>query len=779
MNKKIGKHSNKNGNKGKSMKLMAAAMAVVITAGAAGICGYQRNVITAKASEVNVEELQSVAESALETDGEKPESVSDADGGEMNAAEEENAVKKEESVYVKADSTGNIKNTTVTEWIKNPGSGQLADVSELEDIENIKGEEAYQASGDSVLEWQSEGNDIYYQGTTKKELPVGVKVSYKLNGKTISAEDLKGKDGKVEIHIQYSNDSKVKVDVGGKEEEMFTPFTMITAMMLPTDEYQNVEIDHGRVFSDADKDIVVGLGFPGLSENLNLTDGEFDFELPKEVTITADVKHASVGPTITVASTDFLQDLDVEGMDGFDDLSDSIADLKDATNQLADGTKEAAGGAGELSAGAAALSDGTNALKNGTEKLAGGAGALKNGADNLAEGAGTLKNGIDTLDQKSGELIMGVQTLGEGIHSYTQGVQNLADAMDTSGLTEGSTQVADGAQAVHAGLQNLADGLGIAAPTGITEQVCGEAAAIQESLAGLENAIGNLSAKAQVIDNGGADVCCDVIGLEGYLTTVLSDPDAAGSAAAQIQQYFTAAGTDASAVAEVVGEDEALAQIQSIRGMAETMRADASASSNQIAGLMGQLQGALYGTSQQPGLIPASSQVAAGAGSVHAGIQQVQQGVHDLQSYNDMLSGGAAALLQGGEQLAGGVSQLSAGADALNSGAGALADGVTTLNSGSRTLLEGINTLDGGAAALADGANALADGNQALADGMAEYKAEAIDKLTDLFDGDISRARNRLKAMADLGKSYQSFAGLSPEMSGTTKFIIETEGIGE
>lgn len=374
---------------------------------------------------------------------------------------------------------------------------------------------------------------------------------------------------------------------------------------------------------------------------------------------------------------------------------------------------------------------------------------------------------------------MGVQTLGEGINSYTQGVQNLADAVDTSGLAEGSTQVADGAQAVQAGLQNLADGLGIASPMGITEQVCAEAAAIQESLAGLEYTIGNLSAQAQVIDNGGAGIQCDVTGLEGYLTTVLSDPAAAGSAAAQIQQYFTAAGTDATAVAEVVGEDEAFAQIQSIRGMTERMQADAVTGSNQIAGLMGQLQGALYGTAQQPGLIPASSQVAAGAGSVHTGIRQVQQGIHDLQSYNDLLSGGAAALLQGGEQLAGGVSQLSAGAAALNSGAGDLAEGAAALNSGSGTLLEGIHTLDGGAAALADGANALAEGNQALADGMAEYKAEAIDKLTDLFDGDITRARDRLKAMSNLGKSYQSFAGLSSEMSGTTKFIIETEGIDE
>ena len=761
-------------NKNKNMKLMAAAMAVVITAGAAGTCGYQRNVITAKAADVDTKELQEVAETALDTDREETK----------EASAEEILAGKEESVYIKADSTGNVKNTTVTEWIKNPGNGKLSDVSELDDIENIKGDETYQVSADAGLDWQSEGNDIYYQGTTKKELPVGVKISYKLDGKDISAKDLKGKDGKVEIHIQYSNTSKALVDVGDKKEEMFTPFTMITAMMLPADEYQNVEIDHGKVISDADKEIVIGLGFPGISENLKLTDGDFDFDLPEEVTITADVKNASVGPTITVASTDFLQDLDFDDMDDFDDLNDSIEELEDATNQLVDGSKEAADGAGELANGAGTLADGTGTLKNGAGELAGGTESLKDGAKELADGAGSLKNGIDTLNSKSGELIAGVQTLSEGITSYTEGVQKLADGINTpdpqtgASLVSGSAQLADGAKGVNAGLQQLASSLGLA-PTGISEQISNEAAGISASLDGLETAIENISAQAQVTDNGGASVQCDMAGLEGYLSTVLNDPETAGSVAAQIQQYFSATSNNAAAVAEVTGEGEALVQVQAIQSMAENMRADANANADQMTVLMQQLQGALYGNAQTPGLIPASGQVAAGAASVNNGILRVQKGVNDLQGYNDALSGGAAELLQGGQQLAGGVGQLAVGANALNNGAGALVDGAGTLNSGAGTLLEGVNTLHSGASALADGAKTLADGNRALADGMAEYKTEAIDKLTDLFDGDISKAKDRLKAMSELGKEYKSFAGISSEMSGSTKFIIETEGVEE
>ncbi len=40
------------------------------------------------------------------------------------------------------------------------------------------------------LTWQADGSDIYYQGTTDKELPVTVKLTYYLDGKEISPEDL-------------------------------------------------------------------------------------------------------------------------------------------------------------------------------------------------------------------------------------------------------------------------------------------------------------------------------------------------------------------------------------------------------------------------------------------------------------------------------------------------------------------------------------------------------------------------------------------------------------
>ena len=97
------------------------------------------------------------------------------------------AVYKEETVYVNADATGTIDEVTVSNWLKNSGSvsGSLTDASTLKDIKNVKGDETFKASGDT-LTWNTDGEDIYYQGTTDQDLPVSVKLTYYLDGKEIS-----------------------------------------------------------------------------------------------------------------------------------------------------------------------------------------------------------------------------------------------------------------------------------------------------------------------------------------------------------------------------------------------------------------------------------------------------------------------------------------------------------------------------------------------------------------------------------------------------------------
>ena len=122
---------------------------------------------------------------------------------------------KEETVYVNADAAGNTDEITVSNWLKNSGdvSGKLTDKSTLNDIKNVKGDETFEQDG-SNLTWNTEDKDIYYQGTTNKDLPVSMEIKYYLDGVQVSPSDLGGKSGHLKIEVNYTNNVKNKTKVG-------------------------------------------------------------------------------------------------------------------------------------------------------------------------------------------------------------------------------------------------------------------------------------------------------------------------------------------------------------------------------------------------------------------------------------------------------------------------------------------------------------------------------------------------------------------------------------
>jgi AraC-like DNA-binding protein len=286
------------------------------------------------------------------------------------ATGEDAAVSKEETVYVNANADGSEDQITVSNWLKNAGTEKnLKDESELKDIKNVKGDEEFTQSGNE-LTWQTDGEDIYYQGTTTKEPPVSVKFTYYLDGKEIKPDDLAGKSGKLKIKVDYTNNTKTTVDINGKKETMYTPFVLMTGMILPQDTFSNVKIDNGKVISDGSRNIVIGFGMPGLQESLglnsdsleDLVSGDSDFELPESLEITADVENFSLDSTFTVALDDVLDTIDTDNITGYDDLKDALSDLEDAAMELVDGSK--------------ALSDGVDTLKDSYKELDDGIGTL-------------------------------------------------------------------------------------------------------------------------------------------------------------------------------------------------------------------------------------------------------------------------------------------------------------------------------------------------------------------------------------------------------------------
>ena len=341
-------------------------------------------------------------------------------------------VYKEETVYVNAKASGKTDKVTVSNWLKNSGSvsGDLEDESTLSDIKNVKGDEKYTADGDK-LTWSTDSEDIYYQGTTDKKLPVSVKLKYYLDGKKMKPSELKGKSGHLKITVDYKNNEKKNVSVDGKDTEVYTPFVMMTGMILPNETFSNVTIDNGKIISDGNKNIVVGFGMPGLKDSLNLSSEETDkVTIPESLSIEADVKDFTMSSTYTVALSDLLDDMNMDDIADVDDLQTALDDLEDAALQLVSGSDTLADGAGTLADGVNTYTEGVDTLNAGIQKYLGSNGELSGSVTEYVNGVNKVVKGVQDYTD-------GVNTLADGVSSYVDGEKQLAEG--ASQLTQLST----------------------------------------------------------------------------------------------------------------------------------------------------------------------------------------------------------------------------------------------------------------------------------------------------------------------------------------------------
>lgn len=326
----------------------------------------------------------------------------------------DNDADKDESVYLISDANGNVNKTIVVDHLKNKDKKDtLEDASNLSDIENVKGKEKFTQSGDK-LTWQAGGKDIYYQGTATEEPPVTQKVTYYLDGKEISPEDLAGKSGKVKIRFDYTNTTSYTETVNGEKQTVSVPFAAITGLVLG-DGFENIEVTNGKAEVSDSSSVVLGYALPGLKDSLGIKDGDLDGDvnIPEYMEMTADVKNFSMPAAMTfvVNASDYVS------TDGIDtsDLDDMINDLKDASTQLQDGSKT-------LAEGTDTLSDGLSTLQSKLGTFASGVGTLQSGLKTYTDGVSTLSGGLNKLNSNVPTLSNGITTLNSSAKSLNDGV---------------------------------------------------------------------------------------------------------------------------------------------------------------------------------------------------------------------------------------------------------------------------------------------------------------------------------------------------------------------
>ena len=686
----------------------------------------------------------------------------------QKAADLQQKISKDETVYVLAGADGSVQKIIVSDWLKNElGSASLTDKSGLSNIENVKGDESYSINGDNMTVWDAQGNDIYYQGDIQKELPVGLTVRYTLNGKAVSPEQLKGQSGKVTIRFDYENRQYETVQINGQNQRIYVPFAMLTGMILDNDTFRNVTVSNGKLVNDGDRTVVVGLAFPGLQENLNLSRDQLS--IPSSVEITADVTDFSLGMTVTLACNDLFSQLGDADL-GSLDAAGSLNKLTDAMDQLLNGSSA-------LYDGLTTLLDKSGELAAGVEELAQGAAAIKAGADSLDEGAAELKAGLADLSEGLNKLSANSAALNGGAEQVFNSLLETATAqIRAKGLTVPDLTIENYAEELNKLIKSLDETTvyenALTQVTAavekqrplITQKVT--AAVRQEVEAKVTAAVkteATTAAQAQVAEN--------VIRTATGMTK--KDYDAA-VAAGQIPQAKQDA-VNAAIQAQLSDPDVQ----KQINATVEAQMASETVKNTIKAQTDAKMQTEkVQATISQNVELQVKKAIAENMASdeVQKQLQAASEGSKTLIALKASLDDYNAFYL-GLLDYTAGVDEAAEGSNELYAGAGDLKDGTAELRAGAAKLYAGVLQLKDGTPALVSGVTQLKDGAMQLSEGLQQLNKEGIQKLTKLLQDDLGDLTARVQATIDVSKDYRSFSGISDDASGQVKFIYRTDEI--
>lgn len=721
------------------------------------------------------------------------------------------AVEKKETSYLILNADGSVQEQITSDWLhSDDGFDAVTDESDLSDIQNLKSDVMPEQSG-NTLKWTTDETDIYYQGKNSAQAPVGVSIEYTLDGKAVTADELKGQSGHLVATVKLTNNTGEEVTVNGKKRTVYTPFFTVAAAVLPSENFKDITTEHGLVESDSKTQVACYLAMPGMKEAVSdlLPDSfdKLDDLMLDTLTLEADVTDCTV-PTFLFAAAPSLSDLDLDEVS--DELGDTMDELTDAIDQLKDGSGALDDAVGTLvesldtfassysqfDAGVDSALNGTQTLANGTENLLENAQLLATKTGELSLGAIQLQNSTAQLaGVMNQQLVPGLVEASEKKTALEDKMTELSGKLETveipdmtalkAQLGAGAEQVFDGAasgaaeaaseaaasNAATAASQKTAEAIkGSVQAASSSEDVTNAAAALttqlyqggysagyQTSKAYVEAALNN--AELGLNEQQKAAILATLEQAEQASTSTPS-AEVIGNVTAQVSGMVTkiASGIDPDAIASVVApqvtEKVAPAVTEKVT-TSEKLAAAKQSAVQQVAAAIPDIN-----TDELKSLMGEFKDLSSQAGEMMDSVDTLTGALYNAENPADTntvvgaanaISDGAAKLGSGASQLATGTSAFATGVGTLDAGTNQLLGGMETLSSSSKTVSNAIGQFQSGGAELKDGTSELSDG-------MTEFSGTINDKLDGFSE--ITDPNSMLARVIDIMKDRtDSFKG--------------------
>lgn len=624
---------------------------------------------------------------------------------------------KRESVYAKLAADGTADKAYVVNHFRVEKAGEITDYGKYESVKNLTNLDELQTK-EGQTDFSVDEGEFYYQGTMEHaELPWNFKITYQLDGKTVSAQDLGGKSGKLKISFSMKENPKA-------QEEFFDNYVAQVSLTLDNEKVKNISAD-GATIADAGGDTQLSFTIlPGKEA---------------EYSVEADVKEFAMSG-FSIAAVPYSMNIDIGDYET-DDPTGQFDELIDATKELNDGMKDLSDGMKELDGNSEALLSGFRELKNGI-------GTLDSNSDTLLDGSAKIQNALSTI---AGSLAQA----------------DFSGMSDLKKLPASLEQLSGGLKNLRSGLEKLKQGFDQSYTA--LDQAMGEASSItlsQEELAALgsgaasdaqagatlKQAYGSLdaavnSALGALPDSSDIQKILDQVnGVDPVLYAKLANLYVQ---AKNLQNTYAEVGPQISSVADGL--------------------TDQSSSTQKLLASYGNLQ-KILGTWNA--VKPAFSSVSAALDGKNG--ESVISGLDSVIGGLDQMSRSLSSSLDGVDiesqmqSLGSGLIQLGNSYSAFHSGLSSYLSGVSSLLDGAGEYQAGLSEYLNGMGEAADGSVTLTDGMKKYSDGVSEIPDKIQEQVDQLMEEYTSTDYNPVSFTDDRNKEIQS-----------VQFVISTEGIKE
>lgn len=737
-------------------------------------------------------------------------------------------VEKKETSYLILNADGSVQEQITSDWLhSDDGFDAVTDESDLSDIQNLKSDVMPEQSG-NTLKWTTDETDIYYQGKNSAQAPVGVSIEYTLDGKAVTADELKGQSGHLVATVKLTNNTGEEVTVNGKKRTVYTPFFTVAAAVLPSENFKNITTEHGLVESDSKTQVACYLAMPGMKEAVSdlLPDSfdKLDDLMLDTLTLEADVTDCTV-PTFLFAAAPSLSDLDLDEVS--DELGDTMDELTDAIDQLKDGSGALDDAVGTLvesldtfassysqfDAGVDSALSGTQTLANGTENLLENAQLLATKTGELSLGAIQLQNSTAQLaGVMNQQLVPGLVEASEKKTALEDKMTELSGKLETveipdmtalkAQLGAGAEQVFDGAAsgAAKAASEAAASNAATAASQKTAEEIKGNVQkAADDAAVGADQVADQAAALSTDVFQGGYKTALkELLSDPNFLTedqknAILAKIDAPASPSSEITDTVTAKLSDAATVAVKAAMGQVVSDIDSdtiastvgpkVAEQVAPIVTEKVTSSDDLAAAkqsaVQQVAAAIpdINTDELKSLMGEFKDLSSQAGEMMDSVDTLTGALYNAENPADTntVVGAANAISDGAAKLGSGASQLATGTSAFATGVGTLDTGTNQLLSGMETLSSSSKTVSNAIGQFQSGGAELKDGTSELSDGMTEFSDtinDKLDGLSEITDPDSTLARV-IDIMKDRADSFKG-SGRADGTDMTVSYVMRT-----